>query len=183
MPFLIFTITPLLLQPVFCTRTRNLRGPNHSCTRINLVCFLRLGYSGLAGTTVAASSVPPNHSTAIFSAVLRINQRPATPDRLPGHSQLYAEDPTVLWTLRIDSPISRLRVPKGSYRQIIYFIGEFQYLEDLKLTYNSGGVQNEPVGGLTRIPPFVPPLRGSLMMRCVASVPLLKAMVDLFGGI
>lgn len=51
-------------------------------------------------------------------------------------------------------PLS-LSIPKGSSRRIIFFIGLFRQLEDLKLY---GGAlefrESDPVGGMTLIPPF-----------------------------
>ena len=76
-----------------------------------------------------------------------------------------------------------LREPKGSRRQIIYFIGLFQHLEDLKLLYDRRRFEQEPSDDLTLIPPFAPPLRGSLMMTWFTRVGLLEDMIDLFGGI
>jgi hypothetical protein len=79
-----------------------------------------------------------------------------------------------------------LRSPRGSHRQIIYFIGLFQHLQDLKLLFNSHGsnFQGEaPVGDLTLIPPFAPPLRGRLTVTLSRRVELLEDMIGLFGGI
>jgi len=74
-----------------------------------------------------------------------------------------------------------LREPQGSRPEIIYFVGLFQHLEDLKLCYqpcNPG-----PADDLALIPLFAPPLRGRLTMASVSSVDLLTDMVHLFGGI
>ena len=76
-----------------------------------------------------------------------------------------------------------LREPKGSRCQIIYFIGMFQHLEDLKLLYDRGYPDVEPPDDPTLIPPFAPPLRGSLMLTWFTRVGLLVDMIDLFGGI
>ena len=76
-----------------------------------------------------------------------------------------------------------LRDPRGSRRQIIYFIGMFQHLQDLKLLYDWAEFQKEPVNDLTLIPTFVPPLRGRLTMTCFTRVGLLEDMIDLFRGI
>ena len=76
-----------------------------------------------------------------------------------------------------------LREPKGSRRQIIYFIGLFQRLEDLKLLHDVTGVWEEPADDVTLIPPSIPPLRGRLTMSYFRRVDLLKDMIDLFGGI
>jgi hypothetical protein len=77
-----------------------------------------------------------------------------------------------------------LRSPIGTYRQIIYFIGLFQHLEDLKLIDISFPSPNvAPVGDLTLTPPFTPPLRGQLTMSLSKRVELSEDMVRLFGGI
>jgi len=52
-----------------------------------------------------------------------------------------------------------LTKPKGTCRQITYFIGLFRHLEDLEI-YHGGDIQGGPVDELTLIPPFIPPLRG-----------------------
>ena len=75
-----------------------------------------------------------------------------------------------------------LNEPKGSHRQIIYFIGLFEHLDDLKLSYDCGGLQSELADDLTLFPPFVPPLQGELTLVCFRREGLLKDMIDLFGG-
>jgi len=72
--------------------------------------------------------------------------------------------------------------PKGSHRQIIYFIGLFRHLEDLKLVFRQPG-PIPTVGDLTLIPPFAPPLRGRLKMKLSMEVELVEDMIRLFGGI
>jgi hypothetical protein len=78
-----------------------------------------------------------------------------------------------------------LREPKGSRRQIIYFIGLFQHLEDLSLLYDcyKPEFQGDLVEDPTLIPLFVPPLRGQLTMAWFTWVGLLEDMIELFGGI
>jgi len=88
-----------------------------------------------------------------------------------------------------------LTAPKGTNRQIIYFIGLFQYLDDLelkgfrrtKLPLNRlpprHDPQEEPIDCLTPSPPFIPPLRGQLTMRNFWRAELLKDMISLFGGL
>ena len=76
--------------------------------------------------------------------------------------------------------------PRGYRRQIIYFTGLFQYLEGLKPTLRppSLNFQGEaPMGDLTLIPPFVPPLRGRLTTTLPRGEELLEDMIRLFGGI
>ena len=76
-----------------------------------------------------------------------------------------------------------LRDPKGSRRQITFFIGLFQHLEDLKLLYGWVDFQEEPADDLTLVPAFIPPLRGRLTMTCFTRVGILEDMIGLFGGI
>jgi hypothetical protein len=75
-----------------------------------------------------------------------------------------------------------LMEPKGSRRQILYFIGLFEHLENLQLLYCLG-YQKEPADDLTLIPPFIPPLRGWLTLILFTRVGLLEDMIELFGGI
>ena len=74
-----------------------------------------------------------------------------------------------------------LTEPKGSRRQVIYFIGLFEYLENLEF-YDRRNFQEGPAGNLKLTPPFVPPLRGWLKLSSFRRVDLLKDMIDLFGG-
>ena len=75
-----------------------------------------------------------------------------------------------------------LRDPRGSDRQIVYFIGLFQHLQDLKLIYSGVHLREQPTVDLTLVPCFVPPLQGRLNM-CFTTVGLLKEVIDLSGGI
>jgi hypothetical protein len=76
-----------------------------------------------------------------------------------------------------------LREPKGSCRQIVFFIGSFQHLEDLKLLYNVFHTQEELPDDITIIPLFTPPLRGRLTMTHFTRVRILEDMISLFGGL
>ena len=76
-----------------------------------------------------------------------------------------------------------LKRPRGSCRQIVFFIGLFQHLEDLKLLDSLDGFQQQPSDDLTLVPPFTPPLRGRFTIRCFLWVGILEDMVDIFGGI
>jgi len=75
-----------------------------------------------------------------------------------------------------------LKEPKGSRREIIYFIGLFQHLQDLKL-YDWADHRKELVGNSRLTPPFVPPLQGSLTVRRSTGVNHLRDMINLFGGL
>ena len=77
-----------------------------------------------------------------------------------------------------------LREPKGTCRQIVYFIGLFEHLEDLKLLCNvSYPLRGERADDQALVPPSVPPLRGRLTMMRFRRVELLKEMIGQFGGI
>ena len=77
-----------------------------------------------------------------------------------------------------------LITPKGSHRQIIYFIRLFQHLEDLKLDLSFPEHNpEEPVDDLTLIPHFAPPLRGQLKMLYSNKVEFLADMINLLGGL
>ena len=67
-----------------------------------------------------------------------------------------------------------LRKPKGSCRQIIFFIGLFQHLEDIRLRYDSVVFEEEPADDPTLVPLFVPPLRGRLTMSRFTRVAIWK---------
>ena len=73
-----------------------------------------------------------------------------------------------------------LETPKGSNREVIFFIGSFQRLEDLSLSFTWSG--REPEEDLTLLPPFIPPLQGRLTLRCWIGGSLFQDMVRLFGG-
>ena len=76
-----------------------------------------------------------------------------------------------------------LKAPKGSRRDIVYFIGLFQHLEDLRLIYDLCDVWEDPAYDPTLVPLFAPPLRGRLALTGLAREGILKDMIDLFGGI
>ena len=73
--------------------------------------------------------------------------------------------------------------PIGSRRQITFFIGLFQHLEDLKLLSDSYFIFGEIPGDLSLVPPFTPPLRGWLTIWCRGWVGILEDIAGLFGGL
>jgi len=76
-----------------------------------------------------------------------------------------------------------LEKPKGSCRELTFFIGLFQHLQDLKLFFVWSAYPEAPVGDLKLIPPFIPPLQGLLMVRGSMGVGLFRDMIDLFEGL
>ena len=76
-----------------------------------------------------------------------------------------------------------LRKPKGSCRQILYLIGLFPNLQDLKLCYPIPTEEDESVDSTTLVPLSAPPLRGRLILTCFTRVTLIKEMITLFGGL
>jgi hypothetical protein len=99
------------------------------------------------------------------------------PSFMPMVQQYFGHFLPTLHSLALGDPI-------GSRRQILYFIGLFEHLENLTLIaliLNSR--ERELADDLTLIPPFAPPLRGRLMIHSFAWVGFLEDMIRLFGGI
>ena len=76
-----------------------------------------------------------------------------------------------------------LRDPRGSCQQILYFIGLFPNLQDLKPQSCSSEGEQEITGDTTLIPLSTPPLRGWLTLTCFTRVTLIRDMIALFGGL
>jgi hypothetical protein len=76
-----------------------------------------------------------------------------------------------------------LKEPDGSCRQILYFIGLFPNLQDLKLHYSRPRVEQESTTDETLTPLSIPPLRGWLTLTCFTREKLMKEMILLFGGL
>ena len=76
-----------------------------------------------------------------------------------------------------------LRDPRGSRREIIFFIGLFPHLQDLELLECQVRPQEEPEDDRTLVPRFTPPLRGRLVVTRFTRVGVLEDMITLFGGI
>jgi hypothetical protein len=76
-----------------------------------------------------------------------------------------------------------LREPEGSRRQILYLIGLFPNLQDLKLCYPIPREEEESTADSTLVPLFVPPLSGRLTLTCFTREELVKDMIALFGGL
>ena len=76
-----------------------------------------------------------------------------------------------------------LKEPEGSCRQILYFIGSFPNLQDLKLHYTVPRDEQESTADATLVPLSVPPLRGRLTLTCFTREKLVKEMIYLFGGL
>ena len=75
-----------------------------------------------------------------------------------------------------------LEEPKGSNRQIIFFIGLFQHLKHL-LLHDSKHWWRDPEEELELLPHFAPPLRGWLVVRNWANAHFFQDMVNLFEDI
>jgi hypothetical protein len=76
-----------------------------------------------------------------------------------------------------------LKEPEGSCRQILYFIGLFPNLQDLKLHYSIPIDEQESTADATLVPLSIPPLRGRLTLTCFTREKLVKEMIFLFGGL
>ena len=125
----------------------------------------------------------PRNSSAALSCICSSHQPVSRNwDRLFGCPQVHGKAPTVLQALPANGPIPRPREPRGSRRQIVYFIGLFLYLEDLKFLYDTVDRWEEPVDDPTLILPFGPPSGGRLTVMCFTRVGVLKGMIRLFRG-
>ena len=76
-----------------------------------------------------------------------------------------------------------LKDPNGTHRQILYFIGLFANLQDLKLQYSEPMDKPEDTADATLIPLSTPPLRGWLRLVRFTKEDLVKDMITLFGGL
>ena len=76
-----------------------------------------------------------------------------------------------------------LKNPNGTHRQILYFIGLFANLQDLKLQYSEPMEEPEDTIDATPIPLSTPPLRGWLRLVRFKKEDLVKDMIALFGGL
>jgi len=123
-----------------------------------------------------------SHTLRQFSALANVQELEIDhlniPKFIPRLRQYFGQFPPTVRSLA-------LREPKGSHRQVIYFIGLFQHLENLKLVFRicKPYPQEELVGDPMLIPPFSPPLRGRLAMMYSRRVELVEDMIGLFGGI
>ena len=74
------------------------------------------------------------------------------PDFIPSIQQYFKNILPTLQSLT-------LRIPHGSPRQILYFVGQFQHLEDFTFFFRyEKSFLEETAKDLTLIPPFTPPL-------------------------
>ena len=76
-----------------------------------------------------------------------------------------------------------LKQPIGSCRQILYFIGLFPNLQDLKLQYPFPRGEEDGAADTTLVPLSIPPLRGRLTLTCFTREELVKGMIAFFGGL
>ena len=89
-------------------------------------------------------------------------------------------------TLGADASIPCSEQPEGSFRQIMYFVGLFPNLQDLKLCYNfrSDSLEEQDDTADTELVPLsVPPLHGCLTLAYLQGEKLVKGMIAIFGGL
>ena len=76
-----------------------------------------------------------------------------------------------------------LRKPAGSCRQILYFIGLFPNLQDLKFHYSFPTDGQGSTADAALVPLSVPPLRGRLTLASFTRKGLVRDMITYFGGL
>ena len=166
-----------------CSRVRNSRWSNplrrmHNLGLLPLVKCLWV--HGCNDDNVGLSPILFNHRTLRqFSALTNVRDPEVEyldiPNFIPQIQRYFKHFLPTLRSLGLTEP-------RGSDRQIVYFVGLFQHLQDLKLIYSMANLREQSPADLTLVPRFVPPLLGGLQMR-FTTVGLLKDMIDLFGGI
>ena len=148
------------------------------------------------------------HSLGLLPLVKQLRYRafhdPFTPEKLGGWTLRYFSALMNLQELGIDelvipdfmpniqryfghfAPTLRLlalRKPIGSSREILYFIGLFPNLQDLRICYNRPYEEQEGTAGTDLVPLSVPPLCGRLMLVCFTKEKLVEDMITFFGGL
>ena len=148
--------------------------------KFGLLPFVRVLFILAGGSGDTFSSTQLNNRTLHqFSALTNVRQLILShldiPSFMPKIRRYFGHfSPTVR---RLD-----LFAPRGSCRQIIYFIGLFEHLQDLEIVGDHDGTQDEPEDHPTLTPLFTPPLRGLLKLSHFRRVGLVRDMIDLFGG-
>ena len=72
---------------------------------------------------------------------------------------------------------------EGSSRQILYFIGLFPILQDLKLAHPIFKTKQGHRGDATLVPLSIPPLRGRLTLTTITEANFVTDMITLLGGL
>jgi len=98
------------------------------------------------------------------------------PNFMPNIQQYFGHFTPTLRSLVLWEPV-------GSSRQILYFIGLFSKLQDLRISYVSSVDQREGMAGAKLVPLSVPPLCGRLTLKCFTKEKLVKDMITFFGGL
>jgi len=98
------------------------------------------------------------------------------PNFMPNIQQYFGHFTPTLRSLALWEPV-------GSSRQILYFIGLFSNLQDLKISYHFPKREREGVAGAKLVPLSVPPLCGRLTLKCFTKEKLVKDMIAFFGGL
>jgi len=76
-----------------------------------------------------------------------------------------------------------LSEPKGSCREILYLIGLFPNLQDLKLCYPLPREEQDATVNAALVPLSIPPLCGRLTLTCFTRRKLVEDMITFFGGL
>ena len=138
---------------------------------------IRLGRSSYPGF---ASNRLSGRTLRCFSALTNLQELGID------HLQVPSFMPNIRRYFGAFSPTLRflaLGSPAGSCRQILYFIGLFPNLQDLKINYPLPNDEQESEADAALIPPSIPPLRGRLILTCFTRENLVKDMIVLFGGL
>ena len=144
----------------------------------NLFPFVTSVWVGRCLENLASPRLPDSYTLSKFPALNNIHTFTIAKLEIPGSMRCIQHS--------FGHSLSNVRslsliAPKGTCRQIIFFVGLFRNLENLLL--KEPDIREREPGDLALIPPFTPPLQGRLTARSIASPSLFKDMIDLFGGI
>ena len=155
-------------------------GPLKESYKLGLLPLVKQFQVRMSGLSWFSSDRLSRRTLRYFSALTNVQEleieRLQLPDFMPRLQLCFGHfSPTLRF---LD-----LKEPRGSHRQILYFVGLFPNLQDLRLSHHYDWDEVENADDATLVPLSVPPLRGWLTLRFFTWEDLVKDMIFLFGGL